>query len=149
MSDKLTYLIGYLIAFFAPIVPVLVAVGVLISLDTVTGIAASRKRGEKISSKKLKAVVIKTLLYNIGIIAAFIIEKHITDFIPFQKVVLGAIATVEFLSLLENISDVTGKNIVKIVMEYFQKKGSAAIDSSTLDHLTKEKEDKKTKSESK
>lgn len=101
-----------LLAVLAPIKALLIAVGFLIFADTVSGILAARKRGEKISSAKLRGVVTKAFVYQICVISGFIMEKYIIDdVLPVSKIIAGAIAAVEFRSLLENSECILGYEV--------------------------------------
>lgn len=94
----------------APIHSVLVAVGVLILLDMITGLLAARKRGERITSSNLKNTVTKGFLYQSSVIVAFLMEHFLLDGIPVVKVVAGIIALTEGKSFFENVHAITGIN---------------------------------------
>lgn len=101
-----------LLAVLTPIKPLLVSVGFLIFADAVSGILAARKRGEKISSSKLRSTISKTFIYQICIISAFVMEKYlISDAMPIAKIVAAAAGVVELKSLLENANQITGINV--------------------------------------
>lgn len=82
-----TIIIG-IITFFAPVVPVLLAVGAFIMLDTLTGIFKSAKLNgwSSIHSKKLARVASKNLVYNAAVLSFFLIDAAI-----FNDVLLGAL----------------------------------------------------------
>lgn len=82
-----TIIIG-VIAFFAPVVPVLLAVGAFIMLDTLTGIVKSAKLSgwSSIKSKKLARLASKNLVYNAAVLTFFIIDVAV-----FNDVLLGAL----------------------------------------------------------
>lgn len=63
-----------IITFFSPIHFILLMVGALILLDTTTGILAAKKRGEKITSKKMGAVVSKFIVYHLAILTLYILD---------------------------------------------------------------------------
>jgi hypothetical protein len=101
-----------LLAVLAPIKALLIAVGFLIFADTVSGILAARKRGEKISSAKLRGVITKAFVYQICVISGFVMEKYIVDgILPVSKIIAGAIAAVEIKSILENSNTILGMDL--------------------------------------
>ncbi len=109
----LTFLLkiaSMLILVLAPIHSVLIAVGVLIVLDMITGLLAARKRGEKITSANLKKTVTKAFLYQSSVVVAFLMEQLLLDGIPVVKVVAGIIALTEGKSFFENVHAITGTN---------------------------------------
>ncbi len=100
------------LALIAPIQDMLIVVGVLIGVDFVTGIWASVKRGEKITSAKLRSTVSKVLIYHIAIISGFLLERYLMDsLLPVAKLVASTIGIVEFKSIIENTTTITGKDI--------------------------------------
>jgi hypothetical protein len=112
MKDWMYALALSAVAILLPIKPLLMAVGFLITMDTITGIWAAKKRGEKISSAKLRSTVSKAFIYQLCVISGFIVGKYIIDdILPVAKLVAGAIATVELKSILENSNYILGVNV--------------------------------------
>jgi hypothetical protein len=92
-------------------------IGVLIAIDTFTGIWKANKLKEKISSRKLSAVISKLGLYEITVIMFFLIDKFVLNDIiltffsvPFMltKVVALVLASIEVMSINENYKVVKG-----------------------------------------
>lgn len=110
-------LLGWAIAFLAPIKPFLVAVGALIFIDLVFGIWSAYKRGEPISSKGLRRTVTKIVAYQSAIITAFILEKYFLDFLPVVKIVGGFVAVTEAKSIYENLGTITGLDFWSLIKE--------------------------------
>ena len=102
-------LFTWLIAYFTPALPLMFSIGVLILLDFATGIQAAKKRGELITSKKMRPTVTKGFGYMMAIIAAHVFENVIPG-LESTKIVTGLIAVIEIKSLDENIRVITGKN---------------------------------------
>lgn len=101
-----------MLAALAPAKAMLASAFVLVVLDTVTGVFAARKRGEQISSARLRRSIGKAFLYETVIVAAFLSEKYLlSDALPVTKIAAGAIGLAELLSVLENVNSATGKNI--------------------------------------
>lgn len=107
-----------LAATLAPIKPLLIACGVMIAGDMITGIFAAKKRKEPINSADMRRSLTKMVVYQIAIISGFVLEVHMLDnLLPVSKVVGGVIGMVEFKSILENVSTIAGQDIVKLVMD--------------------------------
>jgi phage-related holin len=102
----------FLTAFFAPIKASMIAVGVIITLDFIFGIMAAKKRKEKIESKKMSRTLVKMLVYQMLIISAHLCEHYLVDFIPFTQITLGFIAIIEFYSIGEAFTTITGQNFI-------------------------------------
>ena len=106
-----------LIVVFAPIQAAVITTFTLIILDLVTGIMAAKKRGEPISSSGLKRTVGKILLYEISIVAAFLVQQYLTgDLFPASKLVTAMIGLVELSSILENMNTLNGSPIFKALI---------------------------------
>lgn len=105
------------LAVIAPIKPMLLAVIVLTSLDTLSGIMAAHKRGEKITSAGMRRSISKMLVYVASILAAFVAEKWLLEGVaPLAKLCAGAIGLVELKSCLENFNTVAGGSVFKSLL---------------------------------
>lgn len=102
---------NYLYPFLMPIKSFLILTIALVACDTITGIMAADKRGEKISSKGIRRTVQKIVAYFIAILLAegmrivFMREVQVPYFIAL------IIAIAEFKSNIENIEHVSGHSI--------------------------------------
>lgn len=107
-----------LLAIFAPIKAVLLAVFVLIILDMITGMMAAYKRKEKITSAQMRRSISKAVVYEIAICAAFITEKYILE-VDFSavKIIATVIGLTELKSLLENTNSITGTDVFKALID--------------------------------
>jgi hypothetical protein len=117
IQSELLTLISICFAFFLPISGILIMIGVLISIDTITGIWKANKLGDKITSRKLSAIISKLALYEITVIMFFLIDKFILNEIiltffsvPFMltKVVALVLSSIEVMSINENYKIVKG-----------------------------------------
>ena len=111
-----------IITFFSPIQHILLLVGALIILDTVTGILAAKKRGEKITSKKMGAVVSKFIVYHLAILTLYILDVALINEFTMEYVKLSiqyvstklaglTIAFIELTSVRENVETIFNINI--------------------------------------
>ena len=112
IQSKLLTLISICFAFFLPISGILIMIGVLIIIDTITGIWKAKKIGDKITSRKLSAIISKLALYEITVIMFFLIDQFILNDIiltffsvPFMltKIVALVLSSIEVMSINENI----------------------------------------------
>ena len=117
IQSELLTLISICFAFFLPISGILIMIGVLISIDTITGIWKAKKLGDKITSRKLSSIISKLALYEITVIMFFLIDKFILNEIiltffsvPFMltKVTALVLASIEVMSINENYKIVKG-----------------------------------------
>lgn len=109
-----------LVAILSPVVPILLTVGTLITIDFIIGLWRAYKMKEKITSRKMGNTISKMLLYQLMILSLFLLETFIlTDILPFTKIAAGLISVVEIKSISESIEKVTGVNVwtklVKII----------------------------------
>lgn len=116
-----------LIVFFAPIVPLLIMVGMFIFADTVFGLIASYKLKTPIVSRKLSRIVSKMFVYQ-GVVLLFFALDHliINDMVMLAisvkyiltKVVSLMLVSIECFSIDEKIR---GFNNGKGVSFYFKR----------------------------
>jgi len=105
-------------AIFAPIHAAIIVSGVFIIADMITGIMAARKRGEPISSSGLRRTVSKFFVYEIALLLAFLGQKYLLgDIFPACQVVSGMIGIVELKSIFENLNELSGQDLLKMVLE--------------------------------
>lgn len=118
----LTWLKGTAIAtlaIFAPVRSILLSVLVLVILDSVTGVLAARKRGDKITSAGLRRTVSKLLAFEIVLIVGHLFETYLVKDLGFPVVGLlaAAIGFVEAKSCLENADTVAGTSIFRSIIQ--------------------------------
>ena len=120
IQSKLLTLISICFAFFLPISGILLMIGVLIIIDTFTGIKKAYKLKEKITSRKLSSIISKLALYEVTVIMFFLIDQFILNDIiliffsvPFMltKIVALVLASVEVISINENIKVISTRNL--------------------------------------
>jgi uncharacterized membrane protein len=112
---------GVLFSFFLPIKHFLIFTIFVVFADTVTGIIAAKKRGDKITSKGLYRTSQKVVVYFCGIMIFH--GASVTFGLPFQIVysVSFLIAFTELYSVSENIKSITGVNIGTIILRFFKR----------------------------
>lgn len=122
-KSKISVMINIILAFLLPIKMLIVLVGLMIVLDTITGLWKAKKTKEKITSKKLSRVISKMVLYQVALITFFILDKFIFGelvgaftSIPhlLTKVVAVFFVGVELISINENVNGIYGFNLFKM-----------------------------------
>lgn len=117
IQSEILTLLSICMAFFLPISGILIMILVLIAIDTITGIWKAKKLGDKVTSRKLSAVISKLALYEITVIMFFLIDQFILNDIiltffsvPFMltKVTALVLASIEVMSINENYKIVKG-----------------------------------------
>ena len=117
IQSELLTLISICLAFFIPISGILIMIGVLIIIDTFTGIWKANKLEDKITSRKLSAIISKLALYEVTVIMFFLIDRFILNDIiltffsvPFMltKIVALVLSSIEVMSINENYKVVKG-----------------------------------------
>lgn len=119
----------------------MLAVGFMIIADLVTGVWRAVKAGEHISSSGFRRTVTKTAAYELAIVTAFVMEHFLLDgSLPVIKIVASLIAMTEGKSIMENLSEITGVNFMKVLMDKLQ-------GSSIPDEIKQEIEDSNDKNQ--
>ena len=130
MKTTFAYILGSTVAFFAPVAGIMYTIGAFILLDTLLGVMAAQKLGEKIESKKLSKVVWKMLMYQAVTISFFVMDVHIVGDLlgtlintPYvlTKTVGVALIAIEFKSIDENIEKMTGTTLLKRLYDLIAK----------------------------
>lgn len=106
------------LAYLAPIHSMLIVVGILIFGDMILGIWAALKRGEEISSSRLRDTVSKMFIYHMVLILGFLVQNDLFQgLIPVAKLSASVIGMVEIKSVFENASEILGRPIFKDVIK--------------------------------
>lgn len=108
-------------AFLAPIATVIFAVLFLIFVDLVTGILASIKEKQTITSSAMSRTIAKTFVYCTTIIVTYVVHKYLLvgfDF-PIESIVSGFIALTEMKSILENMDRISNHSVLKDLILIF------------------------------
>jgi phage-related holin len=95
-----------LISFLAPITSAILAVYFLIFVDLVTGLWASIKEKQPITSSALSRTIGKILIYSTTIVVSFVVHKYLLGGfeLPIEALVSGFIAITETKSIFENLN---------------------------------------------
>lgn len=121
---------GALVAFTQDIVSAMIGLIFCVAVDTLTGFIAAPYRGQVRKSAKLKAVVGKIITYSTAIISLHVLEKLI---FPDYGTALGLqlarcgctiFAALEIYSTLENLYDITGLKVFKLLTQFTLEKAT-------------------------
>lgn len=137
----------------SPITHILYAMLFLIVVDTITGIIASyyrdnvtfklfsRESWRHIRSSRLTRTLNKMLAYLLLVISAFIIDVILiqNSYQIFVSIISGAIALRELVSIIENVEDIVGGGIVRIIKSILNK----GILGASVSSLPKQKKKKR------
>ena len=119
-------LIGLISGIMVPIAEMLLFTGFMIFFDAATGIWASKRRGEVLSSTKMKRSVSKVIIYPLAFIISSWAERILPN-IPFIKGAATILIAVEGKSVLENFNDILGFNVSEMVKVFITHGKSAMI----------------------
>jgi hypothetical protein len=111
--NNINLILTFLAVYFAPAYPIMIGIGFLVTMDFVTGILSAKKRGEEITSKKMRPTIMKGFGYMASILIAFVMQNVFLKDMEIMKIVSGLIAMIELKSLDENLTSITGKSIFK------------------------------------
>lgn len=117
MLDKLKLLALSVLAVFAPVKSVILMTGVMIFADLITGMMASHKRGEPITSAALRRTAIKAFVYEAAIMLGFLTETYFTGTsVPVSKIISSFIGLAELKSVLENLDSISGGSLLAVLI---------------------------------
>lgn len=116
------------VSYFTPIAEMVHVMLILLFLDTISGIWASLKAGNKLESNKLRRTVYKFLWYTIAVMAAWMMEHTFSiGWSRLSSIIAGFICFVELKSILENITNITNEPVFKRILRIFKKQSTDTI----------------------
>lgn len=98
----------------------LVAIAMLMAIDTVLGVAAAWHNGEAIKSRRFSRVVLKGIIYFTAISAGYFADLTM-PFNIIQGTMVAFVGVTEFISILENVGRMgykTPKRLLNDLREY-------------------------------
>lgn len=123
--DFLFTLLLSILSFFAPLQLMYHTFFFVVMLDMITGMIASKRRGEKIESKKMRKTILKLLVYILVASAFYAFQMAIMPAVPFINLVFGLIIITELKSITENCDSIfkvkTFTRIYEFVNNLFDK----------------------------
>ncbi len=114
-------IVAAVLAYFAPLAPLVNCILFFILIDFITGVYASHKLKKKFSSHRLRGTIEKFVLYSLSVILAYMFQVEYLSYVNLAQIVGGFIAGNELLSIYENITNITGLNLKDKVKGYINK----------------------------
>ena len=112
---------GLIASFFIPIQGFLLFTVAVVFADTITGIKAARKEGQKISSKGLYRTTEKIVVYFVAILIFEGAKNTFTIPFPITYMVAMMISGTELFSIAENIKRITGVELGTLISRFFKR----------------------------
>jgi uncharacterized membrane protein len=112
---------GFIASFLIPIKGFLLFTVFVVFADTITGIKAARKEGQKISSKGLYRTTEKIVVYFVAILIFEGAKNTFSIPVPITYMVAMMISATELFSVAENIKRITGVNISILITRFFRR----------------------------
>lgn len=112
---------GFVASFFIPIQGFLLFTVAVVFADTITGIKAARKEGQKISSKGLYRTTEKIVVYFTSILIFEGAKNTFSIPFPITYMVAMMISCTELYSVAENVKRITGVELGTLITKFFKK----------------------------
>lgn len=118
------YSITSILGFFEPLWVLMLWFFIFIACDFITGISASIKERQVITSNKLSRTIKKMLMYCMVIVLVHAIDKDMLVFVDLSlaRICATIICGIELYSILENCYRLTGNKVFKILTQFTLKK---------------------------
>ena len=125
------------VAYFTPIAAMVHVMLIFLVLDTISGIWASLKEGNKLESHKLRKTVYKFIWYTLGVMSAWMMEHTFKlSWTNLACLVAGFICFVELKSIFENVTRITNEPVFARIVKLLKRKSSETIHQLTEDDKT-------------
>jgi len=112
---------GFVASFFIPIQGFLLFTVAVVFADTITGIKAARKEGQRISSKGLYRTTEKIVVYFVAILIFEGAKNTFNIPFPITYMVAMMISGTELFSVAENIKRITGVELGTLISRFFKR----------------------------
>ena len=112
LKAGLSLIAAFLFQKILPVSPFMAACTVRVVADWMTGISAAKARKEAIISRGLRKTINKSVYYMLAIMLSQMMQDIYPILTGTTYIVGFYIASTEFLSIIENISTITGTNVI-------------------------------------
>ena len=118
------YSIAGMLGFFEPLWVLMLWFLIFVTCDAITGISASIKERQIITSNKLQKTIRKLVMYCMAIILTHAIDMYMLTIIDLglAKICSSIICGIELYSIFENCYRITGNRVFKILTQFTLKK---------------------------
>ncbi len=107
-----------LLSVFAPVKEVLFTTFIIVMVDALLGLIASKKAGRPITSRGFKTTSIKLTLYELAICLAHLVSVYLTgEDVPALKIVSSMIGITELKSCLESMNEISGGSFMRAIID--------------------------------
>jgi phage-related holin len=138
-----TNILSWFVVYFTPVSEMIHVMLFFLAVDTISGIWASVKEGNRIQSSKLRRTVMKFLWYTAAVMISWMMERtFLPSWTKMTTVIAGFITFVEFKSILENVSRITEEPIFARILTLLRKKSADTISEIVDDPDDKKKQPK-------
>jgi len=133
-ADALSKVAVLLISYLSPVKEIVHVLLIFIAVDFISGVWASRKRREKIESRRFRKTLTKFLWYTVALILSYIMERtfHLS-WSNLSGIVGGFICFIELKSIFENITVITGEPVFMKILNLIRRRGSKAMEDLSED----------------
>lgn len=132
LSDHAINLILSIVAVFAPLKTVMLALLFLVSTDLVTGLYAAVVTKATFTSRRLARTIVKTFVYLTTICVVHVANKYLLsagDFtLPLDTLIVSFIALTELKSILENLQKIQKQPLLQFIIDRIASDSSQALD---------------------
>ena len=141
-----TKLMAIILSFFLPIVGILILIAASVILDTITGIWKAKKLKQRITSRRLSAIISKILLYEATVMLFFAMDKFLLNDIVMQffsiellttKVLALTMVSIEVISINENYKAVKGIDLWASLKNLFARAKEVTSDFKNINEKDK------------
>jgi len=135
-----------ILSFFLPIVGILILIAASVILDTITGIWKAKKLKQRITSRRLSAIISKILLYEATVMLFFAMDKFLLNDIVMQffsiellttKVLALTMVSIEVISINENYKAVKGIDLWASLKNLFARAKEVTSDFKNINEKDK------------
>jgi len=116
-----SFCFGFVASFLIPIKGFLIFTIFVVFADTLTGIKAAKKEGQKINSKGLYRTTEKIVIYFTSILIFEGAKNTFSIPIPITYMVAMMISCTELYSVAENVKRITGVELGTLITKFFKK----------------------------
>jgi len=133
-ADALSKVAVPLISYLSPVKEIVHVLLIFIAVDFISGVWASRKRREKIESRRFRKTLTKFLWYTVALILSYMMERtfHLS-WSNLSGIVGGFICFIELKSIFENITVITGEPVFLKILNLIRRRGSKAMEDLSED----------------
>lgn len=108
-----------IVAYVSPVQSIIILMGFLLFGDLVTGIWSAKRRGQRISSKRMSDTITKMVLYTLLILLTHGVESVFTalEYLHMTQIASSVMCIVELKSVYENVSEIVGDDLWRLIRD--------------------------------